>query len=184
MRQCPEAFANKRLVALDLETTGLNSKFNNIIEVGVVEVKDRIQTTSYSKLFGGGFSSMHLILSVHKIKDVERKNLPTFSQCASRLANWLEDAILVTHNGIKFDVPFMQAKMAETDVSLKLSGHIDTYQAAKKLGLEKHSLEWLSNHYGIEYNESNHRGVTDCLCTFQLLYAMVEEFGIDAVLKV
>lgn len=181
--KCPEGLKSSRLIVLDLETTGLHQVFNNIIELGVVEVNGGEVTKEYSRLFGGGRSSMYLVRKVHGIKDADREGKPTFKQCARKVADYLSGAILITHNGTKFDIPFMEAKMKEVGVNLSHHRHIDTYLISKKLEHEKNSLEWLCGKYGIPYDESNHRGLTDCLCTLQLLYAFCEKFGEAAILN-
>lgn len=183
MYQCPDGLKNSRLIVLDLETTGLDLLFNNIIELGVVEVKDGEVVREYSKLFGGGRSSAYLVKNVHGIKDSERIGKPTFRECAEKIANYLSGAILVTHNGAKFDIPFMEMKMKEVGVTLSYYKQIDTYLISKKLEHERNSLEWLCGHYGIKYDESNHRGLTDCLCTLQLLYAFCQKFGCEKILS-
>lgn len=180
---CPDSLKDSRLVCLDIETTGLSPIWNNIIELGVVEVRNGNIVQQYSRLFGGGRSSMFLVRKIHGIKDFEREGKKTFAQCAKRVAEYLNGATLVSHNGVKFDVPFLEAKMKEAGASFSFFKHIDTYLISKKLDHKFHSLEWLCQNYGIPYDESNHRGVTDCLCTLQLLYAFIEKFGADAVLN-
>lgn len=206
---CPACLRGKRLVALDIETTGLDMDFNSIIELGVVEVNDGKVVTKYSRLFGGGRSPMHLVLNVHRIKDSERAGLPTFEERGRNVAAYIGDAIVVTHNGAKFDVPFMERKLATVGERLKHSFHIDTYLVARQIrkmeeekatrrlypnakGKEKPklseaqseelphrrlSLGSLCAEYGIPYGEENHRGLLDCWCTLQLLYAMCGKYG-------
>ena len=77
-QKCPDIFKNKRLLSLDIETTGLNIFYNTIIELGVVEVVDGKVKTEYNKLFGGGHSSMFLVRKIHHIKDSERFGKKTF----------------------------------------------------------------------------------------------------------
>lgn len=180
---CPEVLRSSRLVCLDIETTGLSPVWNNIIELGVVEVKNGLITQKYSKLFGGGRSSMYLVRKIHGIKDYERQGKQTFAQCAPKVAQYLTGATLVSHNGAKFDVPFIESKMKEVGISLSYFRHIDTYLISRKLEHKYNSLEWLCHHYNIPYDESNHRGLTDCLCTLQLLYAFIEKFGADRILN-
>lgn len=180
--QCPNSLLGHRMVCLDLETTGLDIIRNNIIELGVVEVKQGKVTQQYSKLFGGGRSSMYLVRKVHGIKDSERSGKPTFKACCNRIANYLAGAVIITHNGTKFDIPFMEEKMKVAGVNLSYLRHIDTYLLSRKLEHEKNSLEYLCGQYGIKYDESNHRGLTDCLCTLQILYAFCNKFGEDKVL--
>ncbi len=180
--KCPECLKNSRLVCLDLETTGLSPIFNNIIELGVVEVLNGEIKTKYSRLFGGGRSSIYLVRKIHKIKDSEREGKTTFAESAASVANWLNGSILLTHNGAKFDIPFMKSKMEEVGVKLNCQNSIDTFLISKKYGEhEFHSLQYLCKKYEIPYGEENHRGLTDCICTVQLLYAFIEKFGPEVI---
>lgn len=175
---CPPQLRQQRMVCLDIETTGLSPVFNNIIELGVVEIVNGEIKTKYSKLFGGGRSSVYLARSIHKIKDGDRAGKATFAESAQAVANWINGAVLVTHNGAKFDIPFMKKKMEEVGVVLSFPYQIDTFLLSKKCkDHEFHSLQWLCDKYRIQYGDENHRGLADCLCTVQLLYALVERHG-------
>jgi len=181
VRNCPPELARHRMVCLDIETTGLDKTFNNIIELGTVEVVNGRNVREYSRVFGGGRSPMYLVRQVHGIRDIDRIGRPTFRMQAHKVAAYLSNAVLVTHNGTKFDIPFLEAKLEEAGETLSYKHHVDTYLLSRKLGHEANSLGELSRRYGIPYGEWNHRGVADCLCTLQLLYAMVEENGADAL---
>lgn len=182
MYTCPVSLRSSRIISLDIETTGLSPVINTIIELGVVEVLNGEVRTQYSRMFGGGRSPIYLVRNVHGIRDAEREGLSTFVESSRKIAGFLSNAILVTHNGTKFDIPFIENKLKEGGTSLTYSRHIDTYVISKRLKHEHNSLGWLCQNYGIAYGEDNHRGLTDCLCTLQLLYAMCDKFGEREVL--
>ena len=46
-----------------------------------------------------------------------------------------------------------------------------------QVGFTEDEVKMLCEKYGIPYGDENHRGLTDCICTVQLLYALVEKFG-------
>jgi DNA polymerase-3 subunit alpha (Gram-positive type) len=54
--KCPDILKDKRILALDIESTGLSTIYNTIIELGVIEVINGEVKTEYTKLFGGGHS--------------------------------------------------------------------------------------------------------------------------------
>ena len=61
----PEILKGKRLIALDIETTGLNPKYNTIIEIGCIEYDGGQPIlfngkVGFTRMFGGGHSSMYL----------------------------------------------------------------------------------------------------------------------------
>ena len=47
---CPDILKNKRILALDIESTGLSTIYNTIIELGVIEVINGEVKTEYTKL--------------------------------------------------------------------------------------------------------------------------------------
>ena len=179
--ECPQFLKDKRLVVLDLETTGLDIILNTIIEIGVIEVINGEIKREYSTLFGGGCSSMFLVRRIHKIKDCDRKNLPKFSDRAEKLAKYLSNSYIVTHNGLNFDIPMLNQKFSENGFILNNVKVIDTYKIAKNYGVfESNSLQNLAKEFNIEYG--SHRGLGDARSTLQLLYAFGEKFG-DVILK-
>jgi len=66
----------------------------------------------YTTQFGGGHSSMYLVRNVHHIKDRERLNKKTFKERAKKMAEYLSNSLLVTHNGEKFDIPMLNQKFS------------------------------------------------------------------------
>jgi len=177
--ECPNILKTKRLLAIDIETTGLSIDYNTIIELGVIEVINGNTTQKYSRLFSGGHSSMFLVRNIHKIKDCERLGRKTFKECSEKIASYLSNAILITHNGGRFDIPMIQKKLSECGQEIKNIKHIDTYQIARKFGHESNSLKNLCKEYGIQYGgeegDKSHRGLEDAEATLQLLYFFIKE---------
>lgn len=180
--ECPEILKSKRLLSVDIETTGLSIIYNTIIELGVVEVNRGVVVQKHSRLFGGGHSSMYLVRKIHKIKDCERLNKNTFKQNADKISNYLSNSIIVTHNGNRFDLPMIQQKLSECGRAIQNFKTVDTYAIAKKLGHESNSLKNLCEEYGIQYGgndgDKSHRGLEDAEATLQLLYFFVGEKGV------
>lgn len=176
--ECPEILKDKRLLCLDIETTGLDIQKNTIIELGIIEVNNGIVTKEYTKLFGGGYSSMYLMRNVHKIKDSERKYKKTFKQCAKKISEYLSDSILITHNGDAFDIPMIESKLQEAGYTLHNVKKIDTLKIARKLKHESNTLGNLCKLYNINYGgndgSKSHRGLEDAYATLDLLYYFIQ----------
>ena len=176
--ECPDSLKNKRLLSVDIETTGLNTNYNTIIELGVIEVLNGRITGEYTKLFGGGYSPMYLLRNVHHIKDSERRYKPRFEDCAEKICNYLSDSVIITHNGKKFDIPMIETKLEKAG-GYKLSNvqYIDTYQIAKKIGHESNTLSNLCKLYNLQYGGEDgnnaHRGLEDAFACLQLFYYFI-----------
>lgn len=191
----PAIFKDKRLIALDAETTGLSVVFNTIIELGVVEVQNGIVVQRYSRLFGGGHSAMYLVRKIHRIKDSERKFKPTFKSCAEKISKYLSNAILVTHNGNAFDMPLIQNKCNIAGFPLENIKVIDTLQLARKMRRKENSeddkkkqhdrntLENLCKEFGLQYGGEEggnaHHGLEDSEACLDLLFYMVNNNKVE-----
>lgn len=183
--ECPTELKRYNLVCLDIETTGLNLMFDQIIEFGCIEVKDGIITTEYQTLFGGGRSPVYLVKNVHGIRDSERIGKPTFQDRGMKIANYLSNKVLVGHNIRKFDIPMIINKLNDIGATIENYKICDTLQIAKKIGHESNKLENLCKYYGIQYGGSlgnrKHRGLDDAKSTLDLLYTFVNKHGWEVV---
>ena len=198
----PDIFKGKRLIACDLETTGLSVLYNTIIEIGCVEVNNgRVvkfgSKSGFTRLFSGGHSSMYLVRKVHHIKDSDRSSekYSTFKQSAKKISEYLSNSILVTHNGNSFDIPMIQQKLTEAGFPLHDFKSIDTLQLVRKMrkkesGEEdekrqhgRNTLENLCREFGLVYGgdegRNAHRGLEDAEACLDLLFYLVNNGKVE-----
>ena len=198
----PDIFKGKRLIACDLETTGLSVLYNTIIEIGCVEVNNgRVvkfgSKSGFTRLFSGGHSSMYLVRKVHHIKDSDRSSekYSTFKQSAEKISEYLSNSILVTHNGNSFDIPMIQQKLTEAGFPLHDFKSIDTLQLVRKMrkkesGEEdekrqhgRNTLENLGREFGLVYGgdegRNAHRGLEDAEACLDLLFYLVNNGKVE-----
>lgn len=198
----PDIFKGKRLIACDLETTGLSVLYNTIIEIGCVEVNNgRVvkfgNKSGFTRLFSGGHSSMYLVRKVHHIKDSDRSSekYSTFKQSAEKISEYLSNSILVTHNGNSFDIPMIQQKLTEAGFPLHDFKSIDTLQLVRKMrkkesGEEdekrqhgRNTLENLCREFGLVYGgdegRNAHRGLEDAEACLDLLFYLVNNGKVE-----
>ena len=198
----PDIFKGKRLIACDLETTGLSVLYNTIIEIGCVEVNNgRVvkfgSKSGFTRLFSGGHSSMYLVRKVHHIKDSDRSSgkYSTFKQSAEKISEYLSNSILVTHNGNSFDIPMNQQKLTEAGFPLHDFKSIDTLQLVRKMrkkesGEEdekrqhgRNTLGNLCKEFGLVYGgdegRNAHRGLEDAEACLDLLFYLVNNGKVE-----
>lgn len=198
----PDIFKGKRLIACDLETTGLSVLYNTIIEIGCVEVNNgRIvkfgNKDGFTRLFSGGHSSMYLVRKVHHIKDSDRssRKYSTFKQSAEKISEYLSNSILVTHNGNSFDIPMIQQKLTEAGFPLHDFKSIDTLQLVRKMRKKesgdedekrqhgRNTLENLCKEFGLVYGgdegRNAHRGLEDAEACLDLLFYLVNNGKVE-----
>lgn len=155
-------------VVLDIETTGLSMKEGHkIIEIGCVELIDRKKT---GRTFHHYINPQRQVdpeaRAVHGIKDEFLKNKPVFGQIANELREFIGDAYVVAHNGLAFDIPFLNNEFAMSKIALlPIDKVIDTLVLARKLYPgSPASLDALCKKFGVNLSDRiTHGALVDAL---------------------
>ena len=160
----------EEFIVLDLETTGLDSSKNEILEVGALLVVDGEVIEEYSAL----------ILTLKEI-DNEILNLTGLTQeqieqegkqlreVLPELKDFIGKRKIIGHN-IFFDLKFLTKAFAKENIPFSIKNVEDTLKIAKRQCIEtkdkKYDLVSLAEHFGIKYNA--HRALEDCRATFEV----------------
>ena len=148
----------ERLIALDVETTGLRiSEGHRIIEVGAVEILDREITNTEFQKYVQPNRKVGESVNIHGITDKFLINKPQFNQISDDLLSFIEGATLVIHNA-PFDLGFLnnELKLAGIKDSIesfcnKDKPFIDTLEEDKKNNpKQRHSLDALCRRYEVD----------------------------------
>lgn len=170
---------NHTVIVFDIETTGLNFDLDQIIQFGAVKIINGQIVQQKNILFSDNFiCSPFLVKNVHKIRDIDRKNGFKFEEKVFEIFDYLNNQIAITHNGKKFDIPFLNSKMKKFGIQLNCK-LIDTIILARKLNFKSNSLQFLSQYYKIDYG--NHRGLGDALSTYQLTSKLAKDLNITDI---
>lgn len=94
---------SRRLVGLDLETTGVNKQTARIVEIAFIEIKPDGSEREYQTLINPGMSIPIEATAVHHINDSDVLSKPTFAQIAPSLASGFKDIDFYGFN-IRFDL--------------------------------------------------------------------------------
>ena len=100
-------FKATNFCSIDLETTGLNSTEDKIIEVGMVFFDSSGTNETYQKYVNPGSKIPRRIKQLTGISDNDVSEAPTISDISIEIENLLKDSILVGHN-IRFDIDFLR----------------------------------------------------------------------------
>jgi ATP-dependent DNA helicase DinG len=160
---------DKTVVFLDLETTGLTSGQDRIIEVGALKTKGRKEVAEFEALVKPGIPVPSFVTLLTGITEEEiSKKGRDLQPVLSELQEFIGDCPLVGHN-LNFDLSFLKA--AGLDLPNQT---LDTaILTALILPAEKYySLRVLAKKF---FNETEtHRGLSDARQTFKLLWAVID----------
>ena len=161
-------------VCLDLETTGLDSKRDKIIEIGAVRVRAGEITDRLETLINPGRMLDEKIVELTGIHDKELENAPDISEVLPELLDFIGEDILLGHC-VLFDYSFVKKAAVNQKLSFEKKG-IDTLKIARKFlaDLESRSLGFLCGYFGILH--SAHRALADAEATSALYKKLAELF--------
>ena len=109
------------LVFFDLETTGLDTANDRIVQFAFVRVKLDRTTEEWCALVNPGMPIPAEASRVHKITDEMVAEQPSFKDYAPLVAQFLDGCDLAGFNVASFDLPFLQAEMERCGLPLTLT---------------------------------------------------------------
>ena len=168
------------IVAIDIETTGLNEDRDAIIEIGAVRFKGHRVEDEWSSVINPGRHIPEFITGLTGISDVEVRNAPRFRDIAGELEAFVGDAPVVGHS-VRFDLGFLQKHGG----ILHYNEVIDTYELASVLmpTASRYNLASLGKQLGILL-PATHRALDDAKVTmamFNRLFEIARELPLELV---
>lgn len=154
----------------DIESTGPNSSKDRIVQLAIHVIDEEGKVLlSKSKLFNPGIPITAEATKIHGITDEDVKDAPHFRDDAKVLKKIFENKIIITYNGMRFDIPMLMAEFERAKVEVELSGKfIDVLKVETKL-----SPRDLSTVYR-KYTGKNLDGAHDALADVKATQAVYE----------
>lgn len=149
---------------LDLETTGFSPRFHEIIEVGILRIRDNNIVQRYSHLVAPQHSYINAkIQSLTGISPEMVADQPSIDELRYEILDFIGQDPIVGHN-LSFDMNFLTAALCRDIDNIC----IDTLPIARQLfpELGRHRLSDLTEYLCLSCNE--HRALADCVATKEL----------------
>lgn len=155
-------------VVVDIETTGGNSSYHRITEIGMVKMIAGNVVDSYQTLLNPQRRIPATITRLTGISDEMVADAPLFSEVAEDVAAFTQDAVFVAHN-VNFDYGFIKQEFARLDVAYRRPKMCTVREMRRAYpGLASYSLANLTQHFAISM-ERHHRALSDAKAAAQLL---------------
>ena len=159
------------LVALDLETTGLDPKSDRVIEVGAVKFRGDDEIARFATMVNPRMAIPQFASTLTGISQSDVEMSPEWQQVSPELDEFIGGSRLVGHQ-VRFDVSFLRNGGIDVD-----AGSYDTLEMARvalphgpEFGLER-----LSMRFGI-WHDAPHRALSDAVATRDLFFLLLVEF--------
>ena len=124
-----------RQVVLDIETTGLEYKEGHkIIEIACLELSNYLPTGKiYQTFINPEKESSSSAKEKHGISDDFLKDKKLFKEIVPDFLKFVKDSTIIAHNGIVFDIPFLNYELRFNKLNIIKNPIIDTLILARKL---------------------------------------------------
>lgn len=157
-----EALMNQYVI-FDFETSGLNSKYAEVIEISAIKIVDNLVIKEFDTLVKPTNRIDSYSTAVNGITDDMVLNAPSLENALSEFLNFIEDSTLLGYNIASFDMPILR-RIALNTLKREISNEvIDILHIARKRlpSLPDYKLSTVATHFNISIDGA-HRALADC----------------------
>ena len=170
------------IVALDIETTGLDAQSDAILEIGAVRFRGNRVEAEFSQLINPGRPVPPYITQLTGITDQMVRTAPNIREVLPSLAAFVQDLPVLGHN-VRFDLGFLRRYRVLTN-----NAPLDTYELAAVLlpTASRYNLGALGQLLNIPL-PATHRALDDARVTrgiFLRLYEMAQELPLQLLAEI
>lgn len=168
-------------IVIDIETTGLDSRYDEIIELSAIKVRHGEIIEEYSTLVKPQYAASEFITELTGITNDALSGAPDLHEVLAVYMSFIGDEIIVGHN-VNFDINFLYDKHLSLTGGEFTNDFIDTLRLARFLlrDLPHHRLLDLVEYFGIS-DEVEHRGLSDAYAAWNVLKGLyataLEQYG-------
>lgn len=169
-------------VLIDLETTGLDPCFDNIIELCAVRVVDLVAQESWKSLVNPGYELDDFIVSLTGITDEMLSDAPSIDLVLDDFLAFIDKDLIMGHN-VNFDVNFLYDNSMRILSKPFTNDFVDTMRLSRRIFPQRstHRLSSIAEDFQLA-SAVAHRAYDDCLCVleyYRLMLQHIEENALD-----
>lgn len=168
----------ERVVAVDLEATGLDPLEDRIVELAIVRAEDGL--VLLHQRFHPGIRIPSQATAVHGISDADVAHCDGFAVHASRVQAMLQDAVLMGYNSRTYDTVMIDAELRRAgEPGLDLVGmpEVDLFRVWTRS--EKRTLELAVQRFLGHGHAGSHSALADAEALVPLARAMKRAWGLE-----
>ncbi len=161
-------------VFFDVETTGLDSKMNRIIEIGAIKMRGSQILGEYSKLINPDCEIPAKITEITRISQDMVRNQPVFSEICREFLDFCKNTVMVAHNA-DFDRLFLYEEIKRSMYDCLPFDWIDTVKLARVAypHFQNHKLQTIAKNLEIDTG-SAHRAKDDAITCSKIFWNCIE----------
>jgi len=157
---------------VDLETTGLDPEWCDIIEVAALRIEDGTIVEEFSELINPGYAIPSFITDLTGIDDEMLANARSTNEVLRDYYRFLGDSLLMAHNA-HFDINFLYDKKNQVDEEPFTNEFVCTLRMARKAypSERNNRVKDLAHRIGLDTSKA-HRALEDCMLLKEIYDAL------------
>ena len=170
---------DRPIVFFDLETTGIDTAKDRIVEICYIKVYPNGNEESKSMRINPCMPIPKQAADIHGIHDEDVKDCPTFKDVAADLAATFESCDIAGFNSNKFDIPMLLEEFFRAGINFDItkSRCVDVQNIYHKL--ERRTLIAAYKYYCDKDLENAHSALADTRATLEVLEAQLDRYPDD-----
>ncbi|MBA3724047.1 MAG: DNA polymerase III subunit epsilon [Candidatus Levybacteria bacterium] len=175
-----------KLAFVDVETTGMRSAYDRIIEIGILRVEDGELVQTFKSLINPQTSIPREITSLTGITGSDLENAPTFRAIKDEIIEILADCTFVAHN-VRFDYGFLKHELMRENITYNAK-HFCTVRLSRLLYPQwpRHNLDAVIRECNLQC-ETRHRAFDDAQVLYEfynhIQRTLPKEMFLEAIAK-
>lgn len=168
-------YEHREFVIFDVETTGLSSVYDTIIEIGAVKMKDGVVLDRFDKFINPHHELSEQTINLTSITDEMVQAADDEAVVIKQFRDFYGDRPLCGHN-VQFDVGFVNAALKRCNLPQITQPVVDTLEVSRLLHPEqsRHTLDSLCRKYNVVL-EHHHRANQDAEATGYLMFKLLDD---------
>ena len=164
------------LVFFDLETTGVDTVNDRIVEVSMIKIMPSGEEVVRTRRINPQMHIPEQATAIHGITDDDVKDCPTFAQVAKSMAQFIDGCDFGGFNSNRFDLPMLVEEFlrAGVDVDFRRRRFVDVQNIFHKM--EQRTLVAAYKFYCDKNLEEAHSAEADTRATYEVLMAQLDRY--------
>ncbi|MFI3285458.1 MAG: 3'-5' exonuclease [Rikenellaceae bacterium] len=164
------------IVFFDLETTGVDTSKDRIVEISMVKIAPDGEETIKTRKINPQMPIPPSSTAIHGITDEDVKDCPTFSQIARSLEQFIAGCDFGGFNSNRFDLPVLVEEFmrAGVDIDFKRRKFIDVQNIFHKM--EQRTLVAAYKFYCQKDLTNAHSAEADTIATYEVLKSQLDRY--------
>lgn len=171
----------RNIVCYDVETTGLSTQTDKVIQLSAVKFNEDFEIIAQFDEYIRPIGEWHMSEGAEEVHGISTKfvmeNGKLLKDVGAKFLEFIEGCDILSYNGNRFDIKILTLNLREVGLDLQIDGRVffDSYLLESKLQSRK--LGDVYRRYTGKDLEGAHNALNDVIATVEVFKYQLAEFG-------